>query len=154
MQDVDIIKSVFNDPSKENITRIVGEENIIQPQARCKACGKLVSLENMPIIDTGVIKGVTVGLCKDCFDALMKEKLCGIVCMKCKQVRSFVEPQTNPQTGFKMEPGKFYHILDCPACNPEKYENKTVPAIIIEEALYNEKVKKHLIETNKVEEQK
>lgn len=125
------------DPTQQTAERLFGKENVLESKFTCKACHKLIPITQLQVFDTPVVKGCTAEICNECWQELKKAKAAIIVCMKCKELRHVLEPIRNARTGFELKPGNFYHIMDCPKCNPDKYLNNTVPAEIIEEALYN-----------------
>lgn len=138
-------------PTEEKAIELFGKDQVAPAMFACKSCGKHATLDKLKVFDTPVVKGAMAYLCDECWETARKAKSCYIICVKCKEVRKCMEPFVNPKNGFKLEAGKFYHIMDCPECNPDKYAGKTVPAMIIEEVLYDDKLKARMLSGQKAE---
>lgn len=135
------LTSFLNAPTQQKAKDLWGSEAVNDGFFVCKSCGKKVPISETIFFDTPVIKGVRADLCKECWEEAHKEGACYLICMRCKELRKCMTPLRNPKTGFEMKSGQFYHLMDCPVCAIDKYKDKVVPAIIVEEAIYNGKTK-------------
>ncbi len=84
----------------------------IKTEYRC-ACGHIKPVESFPIVNTGVCDAV-YNVCAEC--VTQAEKVSHLCCFTCKEVYAHVEPGAKDKSGFKFEPGKFYHSKHCPTC--------------------------------------
>ena len=134
-----LLDKYLQEPTKEKATELFGADAINEGFFTCKSCGKRVPITQIQIFDTPVIKGCRAEVCSECWDGAKKEGACYLVCMRCKELRKCMKPMRNPRTGFEMKTGQFYHLMDCPACEVDKYKDKVVPAVMVEEAIFNNK---------------
>ena len=128
--------------TKEEAIENFGLENIKEGFFTCKTCGKQTPYNQLKLIED--INGpVTDFICDECRKTFDKMKVCIIACLGCKDVIARMEPKKD-KTGFETKPGKVYHIIDCPKCNPEKYseKDKATPSTLIEAQIYNQKFSK------------
>ena len=133
--------------TQDDAVKLFGAENVHEGSYQCKVCGKLVSYSKLIIFDTPVVKGVTAYLCPDCWKLVNDNKLWKLVCVGCKEFKQAMEPGINPKNGFEFKPGKCYHLLQCPSCHPEhfdltnKKQGEVIALPLIEEILYDQKLK-------------
>lgn len=106
---------------------VVGPGQMFDPtRVRC-ACNKDVPCEEALLVNTGHISAVEP-VCAPC--RVDYEGLARLVCVRCRSVIGWLKPQVDPH-GFKIEPGKFYHVGECAVCK------KNLPkADIIEMMVY------------------
>ena len=141
---------------KNDAINLFGVEKVHDGKYKCKSCGKLVPASELIIFDTPVVKGVVAYLCKDCWHTVVSNKLWKLVCVGCKEFKQAMEPGVNPKNGFTFEPGKCYHLLQCPSCHPENFDlaNKKQGEVIalplIEEILYDQKLKERISKGEKL----
>ncbi len=133
---------LVKDLTKDKAEAIFGKSNVNEGYFTCKMCGSKVPLSDTHVINTPILKNVIDSTCKVCRDTCTKEKYCKIVCIGCKEVILWMEPQKDPKSGFEFKPGAVYHIEDCPKCNPDKFKNKVVPTEILESKIYKQKYNK------------
>ena len=133
------IDDYLKNPTKEKAKDIFGADSISDGFFICKACGKKTNITQIQLFDTPVIRGCRAEVCDECWKEAKKEGACYLVCMRCKELRKCMKPMRNPKSGFTMRTGQFYHLMDCPVCEVEKYKDKVVPAVLVEEAIYNNK---------------
>lgn len=144
----DTLKGFLDVKNKSEAEKIFGANNVKDGKYRCKVCGKLTDLSNLYVFDTPIVKGIVAYVCPDCKKLIESNKLWKVVCVGCKELKQALEPGVNPKNGFKFEAGKSYHLLQCPVCHPENFnmsEKKQGDVImlpLIEELLYDEKLKK------------
>ena len=108
-----IAKTMFGlgTPPKPATPHLGAPENMV----RC-ACGKKwIPFEDVRMFNTGVCTA-TDSICKECRNDVAKHAM--IVCCKCQAVVARVPPQHCPG-GFRYEPNRCYHIVECPNCNPD-----------------------------------
>lgn len=136
---------------KENLataTKLFGDKNIIEGYFKCKheGCNTMVPMSKIKLFDTPKVKGCIAYLCDKCWEEFKKlqPKVPVFVCKKCHQFLYVTEPTKIPRTGFEYKAGHFYHLLDCPNCNPEFYKNRTVMAPIEEAIEYDAKIKQKI----------
>ena len=133
------IYSYLTDPTRDNAEKLFGSDSVSDGSFLCKACGKRTSITQTHLFDTPVIRGCRAEVCEECWKEAKKEGACYLVCMRCKELRKCMKPMRNPKSGFTMRTGQFYHLMDCPVCEVEKYKGQVVPAVLVEEAIYNNK---------------
>lgn len=112
------------------------EVKILPPEETC-ACGKVVPVSQLEMLDTGVFR--TIGdVCKGCKHGHDLDKTTAkIVCARCKRVIVRVTPSRD-KTGFEFKAGKSYHLSECKLCTPEI---ERCP--IIEKVIWDRKHKQH-----------
>ena len=136
-KDLDAMKKLGS-LSKEEAAKQFGKENIQDGFFTCKICGKQTPLRDTKLIDTPLVKQVVDATCSECRRNFDLEAYATIVCIGCKEVIARIKPQKDPATGFEIKKNHIYHIMDCPACNPEKFKDptKAIPSKIVEADLY------------------
>lgn len=83
--------------------------------APCEICGTRQGLHEFPVHWTGVAQ-VRDLLCRSCATAMLRQT-CHLVCLNCKVVFTRMQPFKD-RTGFVFQAGTFYHMPDCPRCQP------------------------------------
>ena len=128
--------------SKEEAIRLFGKDNLQEGFFTCKTCGKRTPLSEMGVVSSQVLDNILDPICNECRKEFNKMKVCLIACIGCKEIIARMEPKKY-KNGFETNPGHVYHIADCPKCNPNKFidASKPTPSSIIEEKLFNNKIK-------------
>lgn len=138
------ILTQVNNINKEEATKLFGASNITDGFYTCKYCGKKIPNKELRIFDTYLCKNIIDMSCKECRKAFNTEKLSTVVCIGCKEVIARLTPGKDPKTGFERLPGKVYHILSCPKCDPDKFKNdgSAEPVKLVEADFYEQKYNK------------
>lgn len=139
-----ILRELSKLPSVKRKTKeeLFKEKNLLE----CRITGKILNAKDVEFIDTGAITALNI-IHPDIREQLPKD-FCKIVCVGCKEVVMLVEPGVNNR-GFKLEPYRSYHVIDCPKCNPSKYENGVVESRLIEEIYWSNEHKKTIVNFKK-----
>lgn len=109
----------------------------IKPRITC-GCGRRRLFQDMITAPyTGAVANVVTMLCKNCPAAERKELLrhSRLVCAGCKEQIAFIEPGKDPKDGFVWEPGKWYHVNECPSCAGADLKT----SVIVEKILFYER---------------
>jgi len=61
--------------------------------------------------------------------------LAKVACIGCAKVVAYLNAGLD-KDGFLLEPGKIYHIVDCPSCNPAKFAGTVVETPLVEKQIY------------------
>lgn len=113
-------------------TRIVDDKTTM----KC-ACDKVVRVMDMAQRHSGVVRYVD-NICPGCEE--QAKGLATVICVRCHRVAGRLPPQRD-KYGFKIEPGKVYHLEKCPICSPHDFAGQQYPQTpIIEMILYHRKV--------------
>ena len=161
MKDKKLIKYMATNPSEKNeienrtiASEIFGSENIVEGFFKCKnpECPNMVPASKVKMFDTPKVKGCVAYLCDACWEQFKKiqPKVPVFVCKKCHSFLYMTEPTKVPRTGFEYKAGHFYHLLDCPHCNPEFYKDRAVMAPIEEAIEYDMKIKQKIEQDRKI----
>lgn len=111
---------------------VVPQPIIETPKEKC-ACGKMVHVNSLEALDTGVFKTLN-DVCVGCKDGKKIDKeLARVVCARCKRVIIRLKPAKDV-TGFTFEAGRTYHVSECSLCNPSIQR-----CPIIEKVLWNKR---------------
>jgi hypothetical protein len=70
-------------------------------------------MSDMPVINTGIVMAHEP-LCFECRNTLKDQAR--IVCVKCRVVVLWVDPNREATSGFEFKRRKSYHIQRCPVC--------------------------------------
>ena len=104
-------------------------------------CGKKVTLHELETLDTGVLR-IFNNVCRGCQPAIAEDRSkARVVCCCCKQVVARMAPHKTP-SGFRYCRNVTYHVDRCGKCHPGLEES-----MIIEEKLFNQKIKKGRVST-------
>ena len=104
----------------------------IHGKCRCAACKKIMDVSEIKPVVSHLMAGVD-NTCDDCRKLVVG--LCPVMCATCKEIVSHVAPEKNSD-GFQTMAGQIYHIVDCPACNNDKFDGKEVETIFVEKQAY------------------
>ena len=108
----------------------------------CKYCGKRIPISKMKLVNSSVKHNILDPICDECFNEFSKMKVVSIACLGCNEIIARMNPKKY-KSGFETKSGNIYHIMDCPSCNPKKWEdNPMASSSIIEEQIYNSKLSK------------
>lgn len=107
----------------------------IPPTYKC-VCGKDVQINELKKTKTPVLPSIISDVCvncknKDAGERLNKESAI-LVCTHCCRAVRRIAPWTDPISGFKFLPGRYYHITCCPECT-----GKTGEYRVLEMQVYN-----------------
>lgn len=104
--------------------------DVVIPQRKlCQGCGKRIEISKMPVVPhTGAVRNAADCLCESCRREYADEirKVGRLVCVGCREVLALVEPGKEKRGGFVWEPGRCYHVANCPACAKEKIDHSPV----------------------------
>lgn len=94
----------------------------------CACKEKAIEMQEVVYTHTGAVLA-SDNACKEC--RALRPSHAKIVCAHCRAVVALLSPFKDPFRGFEFKADGFYHVLECPNCNPD-----VVASDVIEKKLY------------------
>ena len=103
----------------------------------CKVCGSKMSHKAVKIVkDLDFNNHYVDYICDSCLKESNSRNMVPLVCIKCHQVIMRIPSDFKFSDGFKLIPGKVYHVPCCPECDPTSVSDKQEKPIYILEYLH------------------